>query len=1054
MRAAHLPEVFVAPLLADAPWGLLLCDTEGRILYANQAASKIFDQDAAALRGQDWCKLTAGGVLSSQIGATLSLGEPRGGLWEITRPDGRRIWCHWQATPLRNPAGRVIGSALWVQEITARIELEKTLADSEARYRSLVEHAPLMIYSFDLEGRFTYANPMACQVVGMNLETLRGLRYTDLLEPAQRGRVQRFYLRQFLSRTPQTKLEIALKLPTGRQLWLRQRCSLLWEHDQVVGFHCVAEDITEARLAQQALREQERRYQNLFENAPDPILMLDKAGRIVEANERAAAAFGYRPEALHGRPLASLQAISRSCQEPLLDHLLSQDKPLIEQELTFCRQDGKLFIASLRASRIPLNDEKVLWQVFLRDVTELRLATAELAAQKLQLEEAVQLARELAEQAQAANRAKSAFLASVSHEIRTPLNGVIGYLDLITQGAYRDEGERNEYLEGARQSAEMLLALINDLLDLSRIESGRLKLEIAPFCLEELLREVLELLGPIVRQKGLDIGYILPPSLPARLQGDPDRVRQVLLNLVSNAVKFTHQGHVLIWTEVLREEAQTLWIRITVHDTGIGIASDQLARLFEPFEQADRLISRQYGGTGLGLAISKQLVELMGGRIGAESEPGKGSAFWIELPFSYAEEEEEQAQSHLAGHRWLVIDDHPANRSALVRMLRALGAEAESAPSGRAGLEALKGALLAGRPFHGVLLDLNMPDWDGYDTARAIRAEPRFRELPIVLLSSSAAVDQAKLAMLGIRGCLYRPIRASELAKQLRALPPSPADRPSASDGPQKTPLEPGEELSPPWPKERYRVLLVEDNPVNQKIASTMLERLNLSVITAGNGKEALDALRRARFDLILMDVQMPEMDGLEATRRLRQMGIQTPVIALTAHAMSGDRERFLQAGMNDYLAKPIRPGLLLELLRQWLPLAEAEPSAQPTPPLETVLDRAVIAELQAIDETSDGAFLRELVESFLEDARERLRVMEQLVHTGHWEQLYREAHTLKGGSASIGAEAMRQLCEELEKEARGGEPLRARYLVGQLQEAYRHTRRALRELTGGEALV
>lgn len=1046
MELRHLQEQILEFLASAVPLGLILFDTEGNILYGNRAAEEIFGWNFAELRGRSWRVLVPEDIQPQieGVAAALLRGERQASINENRRADGQRIWCEWHNTPLRDTDGTIIGFTSLVQEVTERFALQQALERSEARYRGLVEHSPLMIYSCDLEGRFTYVNPRACEIIGLQASTLLGLRYLDLIAPEERSRVQRFYLRQFLGRIPHTELVFSVCLSNGRRIWLRQRCSLVWEGDRIVGFHCLAEDITETYLTRQALEDRERRYQALFEHAPDPVLLLDSSGRVLETNPRALSVLGYTTEELYGRPLSSLQAISRSAQEPSLDQLLGSDAELVEQELTFCRRDGRLFIANLRASRLQLGRETV-WQVFLHDVTELRLATAELMAQKLQLEETARLAQALAQQAEAANRAKSAFLATMSHEIRTPLNGILGYLSLIADRAYRNEEELDEYVEGARQSAETLLSLINDILDLSKIESGRLTLEVLPFNLEGLLREVLDVLEPMVRQKGLDVGCILPASLPEQVHGDPARVRQVLLNLVSNAIKFTHTGRVLIWVEHLREEADRIWLRINVQDTGIGIPPERLPYLFEPFEQGGPEVTRQYGGTGLGLAISKRLVALMGGEIGVESEPGRGSTFWFTLPLQRAVEEVPQEERALAGYRLLVIDDHPTNRNMLVRMLSALGAEAEAVSTGRAGLRALRQALDTGRPFDGVLLDLNMPDWDGYDTARAIRAEPRLREVPIVILSSSAVLDLPRLASLGVHYYLLKPVRSVELVHRLRQLLPplrreAPAQQSRRSD------------LPVAFAGERqYRILLVEDNPVNQKVASAMLRRMRLSVVLASNGREAIEAVRRSSFDLIFMDVQMPEMDGIETTRRLRQMGIRTPIIALTAHALSGDRERFLEAGMNDYLSKPIRPESLTEVLGQWLPRREGKGEAQasPPPPIETVLDRTVIEELRRIDESPDGSFLQELIESFLEDARERLKAMVDLLEEGQWDRLYREAHTLKGGAASIGAEAIRQLCQELEAESRSADPVRVRSLLGQLQEAYRHTRRALRELMG-----
>ncbi|MCZ6544466.1 MAG: response regulator [Chloroflexi bacterium] len=534
--------------------------------------------------------------------------------------------------------------------------------------------------------------------------------------------------------------------------------------------------------------------------------------------------------------------------------------------------------------------------------------------QRVHLEESLEEAERLSVEAQHAALAKAQFLAMMSHEIRTPLNGVIGMADLLSQT--EQSAEQAEYTEAVRRAGAALLIVINDVLDFSKIEAGEIELESRPFQLRDTVEDVLQLLGPTLSDKTLEPLVHYAAAVPSWVVGDEARVRQVLLNLVSNAVKFTEQGEVMVRVEELEREQNSVRLKISVSDTGVGLPQEKLDTIFEEFVQADASTSRRYGGTGLGLAISKRLVHLMNGEIGVESTEGRGSTFWVTLPCALpATAAPEHPVPHtLEGCRILIVDDNATNRVILEETLREWGALPESQPGGAAALQSLRRAQSSRSPFQAVLVDYFMPGMDGVELARTIRADADFDALPLILLSSAGleAVSRETRETL-FQAALTKPARRSQLMDALVV-----AIRPStdAVPAPERRPR-PATALRRP-----ERLLIAEDNEVNQRIAQRMVETLGWNADLASNGREVLALLAETRYDLILMDVQMPELDGLETTRLIRagtDSGPRLPIVAVTAEAMAGDRERCLAAGMDDYLSKPMRLEDLRVVLQRWL---------------------------------------------------------------------------------------------------------------------------------------
>jgi signal transduction histidine kinase/DNA-binding response OmpR family regulator/HPt (histidine-containing phosphotransfer) domain-containing protein len=661
--------------------------------------------------------------------------------------------------------------------------------------------------------------------------------------------------------------------------------------------------------------------------------------------------------------------------------------------------------------------------------------------------------------AEAASRAKSAFLATMSHEIRTPMNGVLGMAEMLL-GTELSETQRN-YTQLVKQSGEHLLVIINDILDFSKIEAGKLTVEYINFNLWDLLDDIHTVYTPQAGAKRIELYFDIANDIPVAICGDPNRLRQIMANLLGNAIKFTNEGRILARVRIASEDNQAVMLRFEVHDTGIGISREARGRIFEAFSQADDSTTRKYGGTGLGLAISKQLVELMGGAIGVDHARPQGSVFWFTVAFDKRRVDPDgpgEQQHTIEGLRVLVVDQQDSSRVGLERHLNAWRVDCDGADSADEALERLHEAARDGRPYDAAILDMELAHTSGLLLAAGIKGDPATRATRLILLSpEKLAADPVQRREAGVAYQLIKPARAADLFACL-------ATRPRGQVAPAPRFVPPQRLRHEPERARVRRVLLAEDNPVNVEVARAMLESLDLEVDCARNGEEALNASRSGTYDCVLMDCQMPVMDGFAATAAMRReereagRGRTLPIIAITANALQGDREACLAAGMDDYLSKPFTQQELAAVIGRWiaLPLAatvhhDDEPPRLPPESVEViqrdVINRVALENIRALSRERGDALVQKVIAAYVDDTPQQLSTLRRAIDGMDTGNVRRIAHTLKSASANVGADALAALCREMEHLGRADTTEGADVLLTDMEQEFQAVRHSLNAL-------
>ena len=917
------------------------------------------------------------------------------------------------------------------RDITER----KRMLENLSKLSKAVDQSPVSIVITNLAGDIEYVNPKFTEVTGYTREEALG-QNPRVLKSGDKAPEAYRELWEDITAGKEWRGEFCNKKRSGEVYWERALIAPIRDStNEITHFLAIKEDITAGKRTENALRESEARLRSITEAARDAILMIAPDGRLSFWNPAAERIFGYSSVEAIGHNLQTLIApqyyhTDLSLSLPALLKEGPGASPGKTLDLEARHKDGTAIPVQLSLSAIQIDGE---WNAvgLLRDITEQKRAEEALVHTNLDLELATNRANDMAIRAESASAAKSEFLANMSHEIRTPMNGVIGMIGLLMDTEL--DAEQRRYAEIVRSSGESLLNLLNDILDFSKIEAGRLDLEVLDFDLLSLLDDFAAALATRAHDKKIELFCTADPAVPVLLRGDPGRLRQVLHNLAGNALKFTESGDVVIRATMEEEREDSVTLRFSVRDSGIGIPEEKRGLLFDKFSQVDASTTRLYGGTGLGLAISKQLAELMGGEIGVDSTPGIGSTFWFTARFGKQPPSPSSDFAppplELCGVRALIVDDNETSREILTTRLSSWGMRPAAEGSGKRALEALQRAAQEQDPFRIAVVDMQMPEIDGADLGRMIRADAGLARTQLILLTSlGARGDARRFQEIGFSGYATKPVQHQELRAVLSLVLSGEGGEGAASRP--ITTRHTARESAKPFQGRKARILIAEDNITNQRVALGILKRLGLSADAVANGAEAVRALETLPYDVVLMDVQMPEMDGIEATRQIRDPesavpNHQIPIIAMTAHALQGDRDNCLKAGMNDYVSKPVSPQALAAALEKWLPRDSAARSigTLKTPGGAAHGERARRKDLPVFDRKGmmsrlmdDAEIAANVVACFLEDMPRQLQALKDCLAAGDLQGVQRQAHSIKGASSNIGGLALCASATEVER--------------------------------------
>ena len=898
------------------------------------------------------------------------------------------------------------------------------LARKQELLRTLMDSVPDYIYFKDAHSRFTRINQSLADHLGLEKpDQAVGRTDKDFFAPAFAQ--AKILEEQQLLTTGAPILDYAEKFETDREKrWILTNKVPVRDPDgKIIGLVGISRDISELKFMEDVLR----KFSQAIEQSPVSVVITNDQGLIEYVNPKFCELTGYDPSEVIGQN----PRILKSGQTPPAEYCalwqtITAGREWVGDFLNK-KKNGELFWERAHLSCLKDTSGKITHYLGIKEnITDRKLAEKALQEANQLLQAATERANEMADHANAANAAKSEFLANMSHEIRTPLNGVLGMLELLLDAGLSDEQAR--YAQIAQNSSQSLLEVINDILDFSKIEARKLTLETLDFSLPDLLDNLLDALTLRTQEKGIVLGCVVAPEIPPGLQGDVGRLRQILINLAGNAVKFTSQGEIVIRVTQLAETAAGVKLHFSVRDTGIGIPADKTEKLFAKFSQLDSSTTRLYGGTGLGLAISKQLVELMGGEIGVRSEPGKGSEFWFTVQLTRSPAPAPTLVppplADLRGMRVLIVDEHPVNREMFSVLTSARQMRPAETADGPSALVALSQAQAAQDPVPIALIDMQMLGMDGLTLAKTIKKDPRLKTTHLIMsvpFGQTGAYQKTSKNLFA--AVIEKPVQQRKLHEILSLVikgattkvftPPS---------------------LVSVARQNLYRgtILVVEDNLINQEVTVAILNKLGLSADVVSNGREALKALEVSRYELVLMDTHMPEMDGPQAAQIIRQptskvLNHAVPIIAMTASAMSSDRDKCLRAGMNDFLTKPVEVESLSASLEKWLnashatpppvspidpPQAAVPPAAPPNPP---IFNRAALLERLMNDE----GMVREIVKAFAQVLPGNVEQLKNFVADGNAREVQLQAHKIRGAALNLGGEALASLLLTMEDAAR-----------------------------------
>ncbi len=895
-------------------------DLKGNAQIFNDAFLKLYEYEMEEMQGLNYRAYTDkvnADIAFRIFNQVFKTGMPvRSMDWEVMTKGGIKKQVELSVSPVRDVDGKPMGFRGIIRDVTERRQAEEAIRASEERFRMIIETIPEPYAEVDLKGNHTFFNEAYVNNQDFSREELQGLNYRNYMEKADAKRIFNLYHEVFITGKPVRNRAFELISKTGEKRQSELSVSLI--HDaqgKPSGFRTLYHDTTERKKMEDALRASEERSRAIIETTVESYFELDLAGDVVFFNDEFCKILGYRREEMEGlnnRAYQDPEAARQSFE--VFNSVYKTGNPAKFVETEFMRRDGERRQVELSISLIRDGDGKPTgFRVVSHDISERKKVEASLLQAK--------------EMAEVANKAKSEFLASMSHEIRTPMNAILGMAELLSETPLSKEQQK--YVQVFRDAGENLLGIINDILDLSKVEAGQINLEHVDFDLADLFDRIGEIMGIRANNKGLELNCHIAPDVPVSLVGDPTRLRQVIVNLLGNAIKFTESGEIILGVRkspeaVPGQETETVELVFTLKDTGIGIPPDKLDLVFERFTQADSSTTRKYGGTGLGLPITKRLAELMAGSIQVESEVGKGSVFTFTARFALQKEprkEEEPSLADIVGCRALVIDDNATNRMIIREMLTGWGTHVTTAGSGWSGITALREAVASNNPYDFVILDYHMPIMDGFATATAIREDPALSPMVIIMLSSGyPKEDLAKARQVGIDQFLYKPVKRRDLREAIslslgKVQPASPEAAQSAA-----TETKPAAAPDQPGYQRPLRILLVEDNEDNRLLIWAYLKNTPHQVQMAENGAIAVDKFKTATYDIVLMDMQMPVMDGYTATREIRrweqdQGRPSVPVIALTAHALKEDEQKSRDAGCDGHITKPIKKARLLEAM-------------------------------------------------------------------------------------------------------------------------------------------